>query len=337
MQDQEPGALAQDPPEMQTPPGRPSRLPRWFKNPAIACLLPVVVALLWSYAPEARGLVETWNRDPNYSHGYLVIPLALAILWRRLKSAGALELIPWPPAWGVLAFVLAVRVVFHQRGNQWGEVVTLLPVLACLTLTFGGWRLLRRVWPAIAYLVFMLPMPAKLDSALAQPLQRLATNVSHGVLQLTGLWVISEGNVIHVGADRLEVANACNGLSIVLTLTATVTALILLLPIRPWKQIVLLASALPIALASNVARIVATAWCYHWYGGTVGEKFAHDLAGWLMMPVALLAVSLELLLLNWLVIEEETFEEPTLLGRPIPKTRLAVSDQQPKPETPNGH
>ena len=337
MQDQEPKTLAQDPPDRQALPGWTSRLIRWVKQPAILCFLPVAAALLWSYAPEARGLVETWNRDPNYSHGYLVIPIALAILWRRLKETNDHEQFPWQPAWGVLAMVLAARVVFHERGNQWGEVVTLLPVLACLTLTLGGWPLLRRVWPAIAYLVFMLPMPSKLDSALAQPLQKLATNMSLGALQATGLWVIAEGNVIHVGAERLEVANACNGLSIVFTLTATVTALVLLLPIRPWKQVVLLASSLLIALASNVARIVATAWCYHWYGGAVGEKFAHDLAGWLMMPAALLAVSLELLILNWLIVEEETFEEPTLLGRPIPKTRLAVSDDRPKPETSNGH
>jgi exosortase len=238
---------------------------------------------------------------------------------------------PWWPAWGGLVLTLLARGLFHLWGNQWGEVATLLPALACLTLTFGGWGLFRRAWPAIAYLVFMMPLPAKVDNAVALPLQMLATSASVGVLQLTGLWVIAEGNVINVGADRLEVATACNGLSMLETLAATVTAMILLLPVRRWKQLVLLASAVPIALASNVARIAATAWCYQKYGAVAGERFAHDAAGWLMMPLALAAVGLELLLLNWVVVEEETVEEPSLLGRPIARGRTPARGRPARP------
>jgi exosortase len=140
------------------------------------------------------------------------------------------------------------------------------------------------------------------------------------ILKLTGLWVVAEGNVILVGADPLEVAAACNGLSMLMCLSATVTALIILVVMAPWKRVVLFLSIIPIALISNILRISATAWCYHQFGAKVGGHFAHDAAGWLMMPVALVLVGLELGLLSWLVVpvEELPAERPDFLLRRRP-------------------
>jgi exosortase/archaeosortase family protein len=108
------------------------------------------------------------------------------------------------------------------------------------------------------------------------------------------------------------VAAACNGLSMLMCLAATVAAMTILVPMAVWKRVALFLSIIPIALVSNVLRIAATAWCYHLFGAKVGGHFAHDAAGWLMMPVALILVGLELALLSWLVIEVE--ELPA--GRP---------------------
>ena len=90
---------------------------------------------------------------------------------------------------------------------------------------------------------------------------------SRFLLQLTGMWVIQEGNVINLttahGVERLDVALACNGLRMLMTMAATVTATVILLPLPNWKRIVLILSIVPIALVSNMARIVATGWCYY--------------------------------------------------------------------------
>jgi exosortase len=172
-------------------------------------------------------------------------------------------------------------------------------------------------WPAIAFLVFLLPLPQLLDRAAAAPLQSLATDGSVALLKLSGLWVVAEGNVIYVGKQPLEVATACNGLSMLMCLSATVAAAVALVPMAGWLRAILLISAPPIALACNILRIAATAWCYHWYGPEVGGRVAHDVAGWLMMPMAVLLVGLELWLINRLVVVEEVEVRPMLLGNPI--------------------
>lgn len=277
----------------------------------------VVGVLAWSYGPELQSLWATWGRDPNYSHGYLVVPVAAWILAKRLRGTDPGTFPPAWWAWLLLTAVLVARAFLRDRGNSWGEAFTILPAVACLTMAWGGTRLLGRALPALAFLTFMFPLPPRVDEAVARPLQSLATTASVSVLKATGLWVAAEGNVILVGQNRLEVANACNGLSMALALVATVAATVLVLEPRRWKSVVLLLSALPVALLVNIARICVTAWCYSRLGASAGERLAHDLAGWLMMPVALAVVGLELLLLNRLVVEEETENRPTLLGKPI--------------------
>ena len=116
-----------------------------------------------AYAPNFRDLYSIWNADPNYSHGKLVIPIALFILWRRLSETSAEPSPTAVPApwwgWVFLTAILAVRAIAYEQNSQWVETATLVPAIACLTWTFGSWPLLRRVWPAIVFLVFLLPLP----------------------------------------------------------------------------------------------------------------------------------------------------------------------------------
>jgi exosortase/archaeosortase family protein len=111
------------------------------------------------------------------------------------------------------------------------------------------------------------------------------------------------------GTRMLDVAIACAGLKMLMTLAATVTATILLIPLPLWKRLVLLASAVPIALFSNIMRILATGLCYYYIKGESGVRWAHDISGWMMMPLALILVGIELQILSWLTPERTEAEE----------------------------
>lgn len=267
--------------------------------------------LALSYAPNLMELGRTWGNDENYQHGFLVIPIALFILWRRLteipwEPEAGLGTAPWP-GWALLAAALVARAVAYERNLQWMETATILPAVIGLVWAFGGRPLLYRAWPAILFLVFMLPLPAQVNGLITLPLQRIAATGSYILLQLSGFWVVQQGNVLQLatpfGNRGLDVALACSGLKMLMTLAATVTATIMLLPLPTWKRIVLLISAVPIALISNVTRIVTTGWCYYYIEGEAGQHWAHDISGWMMMPLALVLVGLELQVLAWLTPE----------------------------------
>lgn len=295
----------------------------WDQCPATAPLLAIGIAFfafVMAYLPNFHALVTIWNQDPNYTHGYLVIPISLYILWQQLstpvpKITTSTVVAPWW-GWVFLALTLILRIFMYERGSEWLENFTLILAVAALAWSFGSWHLLRRIWPAIAFLVFMLPLPRVLNDSLALQLQSFAATSSRFLLQLTGIWVIQEGNVINLstahGMERLDVALACNGLRMLMTMAATVTATIILLPLPNWKRIVLLLSIVPIALVSNMARIVATGWAYFLFEGDTVKHWAHDWAGWLMMPLALVLVVFELGILSWLVAKETSEDQPLI-------------------------
>lgn len=298
--------------------------------------------LAWAYWPNLQDLYTVWSEEPNYSHGFLVIPIAVAIFWQRLADSR----IDWQASrvawwsWMPLVAVLTARIFAYERNSQWLETATLVPAVACLILAIGGWPLLRLVWPAAVFLVFMLPLHPSANDLIALPLQRIATVGSVFVMQLTGLWAIAEGNVItlrdHLNHLKpLEVAQACNGLSMLMTLAATVTATIMLIPLANWKRIVVLASAIPIALVSNIVRIVATGWCYYLIDGERAKRIAHDWTGiLLMMPLALVLVGLELLVLSWLV-EDDGESSAKEVDRPILAVYGPKTNDKNKPRTPS--
>lgn len=312
----------------QTAAERPSPSSRLRGLPWLASALAGAALLAFCYGPNIIDLATVWEREPNYSHGFLVAPIAAVILWRRLADRPY----SWSPprtswvAWGLLAATLGFRAVAYERNMSWLENSTLIPAVGLMAFVLGGRELISRAWPAILFLVFMLPLPAAVNTMVALPLQRIATVGSCFVLQLTGLWVVPSGNVITLntpqGPQQLEVALACNGLSMLMTLAATVTAAVILVPMPTWKRIVVLASAVPIALVSNISRIVATGWLYYLLDGETAHQRAHDWSGYLMMPLALVLVGSELWVLSWLFDEEEAKAATRPIG-PVSASRTA--------------
>jgi exosortase len=264
----------------------------------VLAVVAVLAALLWAQWPTLAVLGRRWASDPQYSHAYLVVVFALYLAWsRREYFHGPALASSW---WGVA--LLAVGQALSLAGTyvyfDWLRAASLLPSLAGVCVLWGGWRALRGAWPAIAFLIFMIPLPFRVEVALAHPLQRLATLASTYALQTLGYDAVAFGNVIDLDPERIGVAQACNGLSMLLVFVALATAVALVLRRPLPDRILIVVSAVPIALVANIVRIVVTGILYKTAGPKLAGLVFHDLAGWLMMPLALALMWLELRLLS---------------------------------------
>jgi exosortase len=229
------------------------------------------------------------------------------------------------PAWVGLAPLLAgvlLRLLGAFWYFSWLEMISLLPILWGAALLLGGWPAFRWSWGAVGFLAFMLPLPFSLERALSAPLQQGATWLSTYTLQTLGCPAFREGNVIVLNAHRIGVVEACNGLGMLILFFALSSGVALLID-RPWvDRVVLVASAAPIAVLANATRIVATSLLYQVAGQRWGDFLFHDLAGWLMMPLALGMLGLELKLMSWLLIVAPPEEEIPLAFSPTVKSDL---------------
>jgi exosortase len=284
----------------------------------IAAALLVVVAALWSYWPALTREVERWTTDSKYSHGYFVPLFALYLFGNRMRraaNAGALG--AWTGSWWGLALLLASAAV-HIAGDyffvDWVSEIAFLPCLAGLCLCLGGWNLLRVAGPAIGFLCFMLPLPYRVEGALANPLQNLATQGSTYLLQTVGLSAYAEGNYVVLTEQKLNVLEACNGLGMLMTFFAVTTAVALVVKRPLLDKVIVVASAIPIALVANVIRITGNGFFGEMTPGLVANLGAERLdfcLGLLMMPLALGLIWLELQVLSRLLVDQPPLPAPS--------------------------
>jgi exosortase len=300
-------------------------------------LLPAVAALgclVWAFWSTFADLAHTWASNDQYSHGFLVPGFALLLLWmRRDRLDGAAR-----PAFLAGGLLLAAGIALRLAGvwyyYVWLDPISLLPCLAGLVWMLGGRAAWRWAWPAVLFLAFMIPLPYRLASALSGPLQNVATVVSTFLMQALGLPALAEGNVILLNEARIGVVEACSGLRMLVVFVALATALVLVTQ-RHWvDKVILLVSAVPIALVSNILRITATGILHETTGSEAANAFFHDLGGWLMMPLALLLLAVELKILSRLFIDVPA-PVRTVRG-PVPVVRRkrpqqAARTRQPRP------
>lgn len=265
----------------------------------------MIVAILWAYWPTLVEMMRQWDRQPDYSHGYLVLPIALIFLWIRRSTFPHDQL--RANLWGAALLLLAgvLRVV---AGRYY-----LLPLDGwTLPVTVAGavWLLYGRavLWwslPAIVFLWFMVPIPYRAEQWLSLPLQTIATRLSTAVLVFLGQPAIAEGNVILLGDQSLFVEEACSGMRIFVGIFALAFAFVLFSRWDWWQKALVLVAAVPAAIVANVTRIVATALLTRWVSSAAGHKFGHDLAGFIMIPFAAALFWLLLIYLDRLFPEVE--------------------------------
>lgn len=246
----------------------------------------LLAATVWAYWPTLMEMVRQWNLQPDYSHGYLVAPIAAYFLWIRRNSLPREKLRPSFWGIGLLAAAGGLRLVagmyFLLPLDGWTLPLT---VAGCVWLAFG-WHCLRWSLPSIVFLWFMVPIPYRVESWLSVPLQGLATKLSTAMLVFLGQPAVAEGHTILLGEHSLGVEEACSGLRICVGIFALAFAFVLFSTWRWWQKALVVVAALPIAVLANSLRIVATGLLYQIASSDVAEKFSHDLAGFVMIPVA---------------------------------------------------
>ena len=286
-------------PQPALPAAEVARSPAW-----IATALALVGVLTFLYAKLMTYSFTQWLK-PDYSHGFLV-PIFSAYLAYHWREWGP-KRVRWPNPWGLAFFgvgaVLFVVAGKLNMGKEWIQGLSLVINLAGAALLLGGWNALRWLAVPIAFLMFMFPLPYRVEHALGWQLQKIASIASEFVLQTIGYPTYREGIVLYVKDHALRVEEACSGLSMLLTFLALSTGMALLVKRGPVDRALIMLSAVPVAVLSNVIRISLTGILYNEGGKELGDKVFHDFAGWMMMPIALVVLWAELKLLDWVWVD----------------------------------
>jgi exosortase len=243
-------------------------------------------------------LRQPWLAQAALPVGLVGVGLALGpLVWRFSRSVEFCGLL-------LVAVGLALRLGAAFVYQEWLGAAALLPCLAGIVLLAGGWRALRWSWPAILFLLFMIPLPYRVHLAFAQPLQFAATYASVFMLETVGIPAYYEGNIIILLSGRLGIEEVCSGLAMLMTFFALATAMAIVLQRPLVDRIILVLSAIPVAFLVNVLRITVTGVLYETVGREAAMTVFHDWAAWFMIPLALGMFALVLMMLSRLFREQ---------------------------------
>ncbi len=250
------------------------------------------MAFFAAYYPVFIELVKSWSGSEDNSHGFAIIPIAGYIIWQKRG------VLPEPSSKGssiglIFIVISAALYIFAQLG----KVVTLssismIAVLWGMILFLFGFKMLQAMMFPLAFLLFMIPVPAQIYSALTIPLQLLVTKVTVGLADLAGIPIYREGNVIHIPERTLQVVQACSGLRSIMTML-TLGAVFGYFTLKSvFTRGVLLVAGVPIAVAVNIVRVMALVVAFHYFRIDLSEGALHTALG---LGVFLLALGIFIL------------------------------------------
>jgi exosortase len=286
-------------PEITTPTF--SVRPLWLLSASLALL----ITFVWAYWPTLVEMIGQWVNQPDYSHGFIVLPIAIFFLWSTRSRIPATVFRPSIYGLALLVLACALRVVAGALflGPLDGWTIPIW-VAGAVWLLFG-WRMLAWSLPAIVFLWFMVPIPFQAESILSVPLQSIASKLSTACLLMLGQPALAEGNTIWIGEHQMFIEEACSGLRIFVGIFALAFAFALFSRWSWWQKGLVLVAALPIAIVANVTRIVTTGLLYALVSSEAGMHFMHDFSGIIMIPFAAVLFWLFLIYLDRLFPEVE--------------------------------
>lgn len=231
---------------------------------------------------------ETWSSEQG-AHAPLVLFTGIWLLWKQWDEARALCRTP-SLARSVTLLAVLLPLFVLARITQIVEIEGYLMygcLLAVLYSVIGG-AAMRRLWFPLFYLAFIFPPPETVVAAITNPMKIELSRVAVGLLQLLGYPIGSEGVRIYIAQYELLVEAACSGLNSIISLTAISLFYIYIRHQAKWRYALLLVlMILPVALFSNLLRVLILILVTFYFGEAAAQGFVHEFAGLLMFVVAL--------------------------------------------------
>src|ERR1041384_5317074 len=267
-------------------------------------------AIAFAYATVMVKLFRDWWNDENYSHGLLIPVIIGYILWTQREKLARVP-VNSSVLWGGAAILCASFALWAgvAGAELYTQRLSLILLLAGITVYFWGFRLLQMLWVPLALLFLAMPIPAIVFNKIAFPLQLFASRCAVWSMSMLGIPVLRQGNVIELkplnsfDTKKLEVVEACSGIRSLMTLV-TLAGVFASFTHTPddsdkpgtrfgwlksywfWRAVILVGSAVPIAILTNAFRVSGTGVLAHYYGTAIADGFFHSFSGWAIYIMA---------------------------------------------------
>ena len=280
-------------------------VPGWSLSRAAAHIV-AAACFIVLFARSAESLVGAWLQDADAGGGFLLMGTSIYLMWRR----GAPRTVRAGSILGsvLLGAAVVLRIAAEAAAEHYALNLSLILAVVALVVYYGGVPLVKHWWAPILILFLAVPLPVAISSMIAWPMQLISARLAASFLELRGLDVGLDQNLISLPNQILIVTEGCSGIRSMLSLLALSLMAGSLWLRTPGARILLAVSTLPTSLLFNAIRIFLTGFLMHFVAPEWGQGRLHELAGYVTFVPGLVALGVSLHVAEW---SERRLRRPT--------------------------
>ncbi|MEA3346487.1 MAG: exosortase/archaeosortase family protein [Candidatus Auribacterota bacterium] len=230
--------------------------------------------------------------ESYYTHGFLVPFVVAFLVWQKRDDLAKTPIVPLNIGLVILILsLLAHFTAFSFKVNFISGFSIISTLIGLILYLFGKEFLFKLTFP-IFFLVFMIPLPRPLIIHISFKMKMLVAQIAAYIVNAMGISALRAGSVIHLPNTSLTVGSPCSGLRSLISLTALGSIYAYLVNISLPRKFILFLTSIPLALISNVIRVILLLLVAYVYGSEVATGKFHDYSGFLVFIIAFLGLKI---------------------------------------------
>lgn len=243
-----------------------------------------------AYLPVWKRLITTWLNSDDYSHGFFIIPISIYVVWRKKEILNNFK--PSLSWWGLPFVIFSILLYLFAHYTEILTLVSFSMVLlfSAMIIYFYGLRMFRELLFPLAFLLFMIPIPAQIYSQMTIPLQLLVTKISVWGTALLGIPIFREGNIIHLPDRTIQVVQACSGLRSMISILPIGAILGYFTLQSNLLKSILFLFGVPTAILVNIVRVVLLVLSFYYFKFDLTTGTIHTVFGMVIFILSLVII-----------------------------------------------
>lgn len=250
-----------------------------YKEKLISRLLYLLLMLcfVFLFYPLFLDLIGTWWSDPEFSHGFLIPLISGYMIFQKririkesIKAAELFDLKNSKSAFLFLIIGLFIYTIGRYVNDIMVEGISFIIVLWASILFIYGVEVFKLTGFPIGYLLFMIPLPARVLNFFSEPLKYMVAWISATIISSFNIPVFLEKEMINLPSVTLQVEEACSGIRTILAFSAIGLFFAHLFIRSSWFKAGIVILAVCIAVIINVARISAIGIIAYFFNNDAG-------------------------------------------------------------------